>query len=116
MFHLDNTYTLTLLDATGYVCRTHKTSQTAFRGFGGPQGMIVVEDALDRIARTLGLAPEVVRQRNLYREGDRTHYGQEVKDAARLETIWACLLDTSDFAGRRAAIADFNAAHRHAKR
>ena len=54
---------------------THKTSQTAFRGFGGPQGMIVIEDILDRVARTLDLPAHVVRERNFYREGDATHYG-----------------------------------------
>ena len=53
MFHVDNAYLLPAVDVTGYVCRTHKTSQTAFRGFGGPQGMLVIEDILDRIARTL---------------------------------------------------------------
>ena len=45
------------LEVTGFVCKTHKTSQTAFRGFGGPQGMLVIEDILDRIARTLELPP-----------------------------------------------------------
>ncbi len=55
IFHVDNAYLLPAADITGYVCRTHKTSQTAFRGFGGPQGMLVIEDALDRIARTLGM-------------------------------------------------------------
>ncbi|HEY1340081.1 MAG TPA: molybdopterin cofactor-binding domain-containing protein, partial [Bryobacteraceae bacterium] len=52
MFHIDNTYHLPAVQVTGRVCRTHKTSQTAFRGFGGPQGMLIVEDVLDRIART----------------------------------------------------------------
>jgi xanthine dehydrogenase large subunit len=116
MFHIDNAYFIPAADITGRVCRTHKTSQTAFRGFGGPQGMLVVEDALDRIARTLRLPPEIVRERNLYREGDRTHYGQEVKDASRLAIIWRRLLETSDFATRRATIDAFNAAHPHARR
>ena len=88
LFHCDNAYLIPALDAAGWVCKTHKTSQTAFRGFGGPQGMIVIEDILDRIARTLDLAPHVVRERNFYREGDATHYGQPVKDAARIERIW----------------------------
>ncbi len=67
------------LEVTGFVCKTHKTSQTAFRGFGGPQGMLVIEEILDRVARTLGLPPERVRERNFYREGDTTHYGQPVQ-------------------------------------
>ena len=57
MFHVDNAYYLPAVEVTGFVCKTHKTSQTAFRGFGGPQGMLVIEDILDRIARTLGLPP-----------------------------------------------------------
>jgi xanthine dehydrogenase large subunit len=63
LFHCDNAYLIPALDATGWVCKTHKTSQTAFRGFGGPQGMLVIEEILDRIARTLGVPPHVVRER-----------------------------------------------------
>ncbi len=57
LFHCDNAYLIPALDASGWVCKTHKTSQTAFRGFGGPQGMLVIEDILDRIARTLAIHP-----------------------------------------------------------
>jgi xanthine dehydrogenase large subunit len=116
LFHIDNAYYLPNLEAVGRVCRTHKTSQTAFRGFGGPQGMAAVEDVMDRVARTLGFAPEVVRARNFYREGHTTHYGQAVKDASRIETIWRQLLATSAFHERRAAIAKFNASQPHARR
>jgi xanthine dehydrogenase large subunit len=116
LFHVDNAYLIPALDATGWVCKTHKTSQTAFRGFGGPQGMIVIEDILDRIARTLNLQPHEVRERNFYREGDSTHYGQPVKDAARIERIWTELKQSSEFHTRRAAIAQWNAANQHSKR
>lgn len=116
MFHADNCYFIPAISLTGYVVKTHKTSQTAFRGFGGPQGMLVIEDILDRIARTLGLPPEVVRERNFYREGDVTHYSQPVKDASRVSRIWEELKDSSEFAARRMAIADFNAKHPHTKR
>jgi xanthine dehydrogenase large subunit len=116
LFHCDNAYLLPALDAAGWVCRTHKTSQTAFRGFGGPQGMLVIEDVLDRMARTLGLDAHVVRERNFYREGDATHYGQQVKDAGRIALIWEQLKQSSGFNSRRCAIAEFNAAHAHRKR
>ena len=116
LFHCDNAYLIPALDASGWVCKTHKTSQTAFRGFGGPQGMIVIEDILDRIARTLGLPPEVVRERNFYREGDITHYGQPVKDAARIASIWTELKQGSAFEARKTEIERFNATHAHAKR
>jgi xanthine dehydrogenase large subunit len=116
LFHCDNAYLIPALDASGYVCKTHKTSQTAFRGFGGPQGMIVIEDILDRIARTLGIRPDLVRERNFYREGDVTHYGQQVKDAARIERIWNELKRSSDYEARLRDTEAFNAAHEFTKR
>jgi len=116
LFHADNAYLLPAADLTGYVCRTHKTSQTAFRGFGGPQGMLVIEEIMEQAARRLSLPPEVVRERNFYREGDVTHYGQTVKDAGRIQTIWTQLQQSSAFLERRRAIDDFNASHPHRKR
>ncbi len=118
MFHCDNAYYLPAAELTGHVCRTHKTSQTAFRGFGGPQGMLVIEEILDQAARRL--APrrrDVVRERNFYREGDTTHYGQPVKDAARIERIWRrAARYRAVSTARRDEIDRFNAAHPHRKR
>jgi xanthine dehydrogenase large subunit len=116
LFHCDNAYLIPALDAAGWVCKTNKTSQTAFRGFGGPQGMVAIEDILDRIARHLGLAPHVVRERNFYREGDATHYGQPVKDASRLSRIWNELKQSSDYEARLQEVAQFNATHKYVKR
>jgi xanthine dehydrogenase large subunit len=116
LFHCDNAYLIPALDAAGWICKTHKTSQTAFRGFGGPQGMLAIEDILDRIARTLGLEPHVVRERNFYRDGDVTHYEQTVKDAGRISTIWNQLKESSDFAARLKAVESFNSSHPHVKR
>lgn len=116
MFHCDNAYRLPAAEITGQICRTHKTSQTAFRGFGGPQGMLVIEQILDEAARRLGLPPEIVRDRNFYRAGDITHYGQPVKHAERIELIWRLLKESSQFAKRRHEIDCWNAHHPHAKR
>jgi xanthine dehydrogenase large subunit len=116
LFHCDNAYFIPNMDATGWICRTHKTSQTAFRGFGGPQGMLVIEDVLDRIARTLSLSPEAVRERNFYREGHSTHYGQAVKDASRIARIWSQLKESSNLAARRKEIERYNAGDPHCKR
>ena len=116
LFHCDNAYHLPAAELTGRVCRTHKTSQTAFRGFGGPQGMLVIEEILSQAARRLSLPAHVVRERNLYREGDTTPYGQVVEDAGRIATIWNQLKQTSRFADRLADIAAFNAQHPHTKR
>ena len=116
LFHCDNAYLLPAVELTGLICRTHKTSQTAFRGFGGPQGMLVIEEILDQAARRLSFPPEVVRERNFYREGDTTHYGQHVKDAGRIEIIWRRLKESSGFAQRRKDIDGWNARHPHLKR
>ncbi len=117
MVHVDNAYFIPDVRVTGLICKTHLASNTAFRGFGGPQGMLVGEEAIDRVARHLGLAPEVVRERNFYRAPDRntTHYGQPVVDN-HLDPLWAQLKREADFAARRVAIAEFNAQHRQVKR
>jgi len=116
LFHCDNAYRLPAADLTGRVCRTHKTSQTAFRGFGGPQAMLVIEEILAQGAARLSLPADVVRERNLYRQGDVTHYGEDVEGAERLGVIWSQLKETSDFDARSTAIAQFNAASEHVKR
>ncbi len=116
LFHCDNAYYLPNVEATGRVCRTHKTSQTAFRGFGGPQAMVAIEDILAQAAQRLSIAPDVVRERNFYRDGHTTHYGQPVEEADRIERIWQQLKATSDFDARRAGIVAFNAQHDEAKR
>ncbi|HYP78160.1 MAG TPA: xanthine dehydrogenase molybdopterin binding subunit [Polyangiaceae bacterium] len=116
MFHLDNCYLLSHVEVVGKICRTHAVSHTAFRGFGGPQGMLVIEEVLDRVARHLDVPPQLVRERNFYRPGDETHYGQPVKDADRIERIWTELQASSDFGARLAEISAHNAAHPHDKR
>ena len=116
LFHVDNCYRVEHLRVTGRMLRTHLPSNTAFRGFGGPQAMVVAEEIQDRIARTLGLPPEVVRERNFYAAGDRTHYGQLVADADRIRRIWRDLLASSRLLHRRQQVAAWNAAHAHRKR
>src|SRR5690606_13043950 len=116
LFHCDNAYNIPNLRVVGRVAKTHTTSHTAFRGFGGPQGMLMIEDAIDAVARATGLAPHVVRERNFYQEGDSTHYGQPVKDAERISRIWTRLTQTSQFGARWQAMQDFNAQHAHVRR
>jgi xanthine dehydrogenase molybdopterin binding subunit len=111
LFHLDNAYYVPACDFSGRVGKTNVVSHTAFRGFGGPQGMLVMEEILDRIARRTGLRPEEVRERNLYRgdgESNTTHYGQPLGDE-RIPVIWSRLLASSRFAERRREIDAFNA-------
>jgi xanthine dehydrogenase molybdopterin binding subunit len=118
LFHLDNAYYIPAVEFRGQVAKTNLSSNTAFRGFGGPQGMLVIEEILDRIARHLSLAPETVRERNLYRgkgETNTTHYGQEIENN-RIQTIWQTLKKSSALASRRKEIARWNASHPHTKR
>jgi len=118
LFHLDNAYYIPAVHVSGRVAKTHVTSHTAFRGFGGPQGMIVIEEIVDRIARRLGLPPEVVRERNLYHgtgETNRTHYREDIGDN-RIQDIWRQVLAKAQFAERRADVEAWNRAHPHMKR
>ncbi|MGP8022003.1 MAG: xanthine dehydrogenase molybdopterin binding subunit [Limisphaerales bacterium] len=118
LFHLDNAYFIPAVEFSGQVARTNLASNTAFRGFGGPQGMLVIEEIIDRIARRLGKAPEEIRERNLYRgrgETNTTHYGQEIEDN-RLEQIWHELKKSSVFEKRHAEIGQWNLDHPHRKR
>jgi xanthine dehydrogenase large subunit len=116
MFHADNCYLLPNVEILGRVCRTHHVSHTAFRGFGGPQGMVAIEEVMDRVARALGLPPDEVRARNFYAAGDRTHYGQEVRDADRIRRVWDEVRASSAFDERRAEIRRFNETSPHTKR
>jgi xanthine dehydrogenase molybdopterin binding subunit/xanthine dehydrogenase small subunit len=118
LFHLDNAYYIPNVEFSGRVAKTNLASNTAFRGFGGPQGMLVIEEIIDRVARVTGLAPEVVRTRNLYRgagETNTTHYGQEIEDN-RIQRIWSELTESSDLAARREQLRDWNNEHPQRKR
>jgi len=116
LFHIDNCYSVEHLRVTGRVLFTHTPSNTAMRGFGAPQAMVIVEDVIDRVARTLDLDPGQVRARNFYRPGDRTHYGQEVRGADRITRIFDELRAESDYDARHAEIQGHNATHVHEKR
>ena len=118
LFHIDNGYYVPALSVSGRVAKTNNVSHTAFRGFGGPQGMVVIEEILDRVARATGLSPTEVRERNLYRgtgETNTTHYGQPIGDD-RLERMWHALKKTSTFDARRREIDTWNAEHALRKR
>jgi xanthine dehydrogenase large subunit len=122
MVHVDNAYFVPDIEISGLIARTHLASNTAFRGFGGPQGMLVGEEVLERIARHLGLPAHEVRERNFYRpatdgnvDRNQTHYGQPVVDN-HLPALWTQLLRDSDFLARREAIDAFNAGSAQRKR
>ncbi|TDN68908.1 xanthine dehydrogenase molybdopterin binding subunit [Paraburkholderia sp. BL10I2N1] len=109
--HFDNAYYLSDVDIVALCCKTNTQSNTAFRGFGGPQGALVMEVMLDSIARQLKCDPLDVRLANFYGVGERdvTPYGQRVEDNI-IAPLTDKLLATSDYRARRAALAAFNAA------
>ena len=111
--HFDNAYWLPDVAMHGYSGKTNTQSNTAFRGFGGPQGAIAIENILDSIARALGREPLEVRQANFYgpsSSGQRkvTPYGQLVNDNI-IHELTAQLVASSDYHARRDAVAQFNA-------
>ncbi|MGH6902764.1 MAG: xanthine dehydrogenase molybdopterin binding subunit, partial [Geminicoccaceae bacterium] len=109
MFHADNGYYLPHVRITSHRCKTHTVSNTAFRGFGGPQGMMGIEKVIDAIARELGLDPLEVRRRNFYGAGrDVTPYHMRVQDNILPELI-AELEEGSGYLKRREEIRAFNA-------
>jgi xanthine dehydrogenase large subunit len=114
--HTDNAYWLPHVRLTGRIARTHKTSSTAFRGFGGPQGMLVIEDILGRCAPLLGIDPAELRRRNFYRTGQSTPYGQPVRHPERLHRLWEQVIDSGAVHARQQEVAAFNSEHPHTKR
>ncbi|MET9378250.1 xanthine dehydrogenase molybdopterin binding subunit [Streptomyces sp. NPDC002992] len=114
--HIDNTYWIPNARITGRIAKTNKVSNTAFRGFGGPQGMLVIEDIMGRCAPLLGLDPAELRERNFYQRGQSTPYGQPVVQPERISAVWEQVKDNAGIADRRREIAAFNAAHPHTKR
>ena len=114
--HVDNAYWLPHVRAVGYSCRTNKQSNTAFRGFGGPQGVLVMEDAIDRIACHLGRDANEIRALNFYgAAGDETPYGQKVEEN-HLARCWAEVKQAGEWEGRRAEVDAFNKANPVLKR
>ncbi len=111
MFHADNAYWMPTVHIASKRLKTNTVSNTAFRGFGGPQGMLAIEHVMDQIAWATGRDPLDVRYVNFYRPGENvTPYGMEVEDTDTLHNLVRILEETSDYRARREEIAGFNAA------
>lgn len=110
MFHADNGYYYPHCQIDGHRLKTNQVSHTAYRGFGGPQGMIMAEAMMDKIARKVGKDPLTIRKQNLYSDvtGNTTPYHMEVQDNVLHELI-ATLENTSEYWVRRESITKFNA-------
>jgi len=115
LFLSDNAYNVLNFRCRGRVCKTNRPSNTAFRGFGGPQGMAIIEAAVQRIAEVLGKDPADVRRMNMYVEGDQTHY-DKVLEKCHMHAVWDQCMKTSCYTERRAAAEKFNRENRFKKR
>ncbi len=115
LFHCTNTYFIPNVRATARSCRTNLPPNTAFRGFGGPQGMYVIEAAIAHAAETLGIPKRVIQQRNLLQDGDVFPYGQ-VAEQAQAHACWHDAIQRFDLNKIEAEAAEFNAANPWKKR
>jgi len=117
MLHADNAYYIPDVLVTGLIWKTNLPSNTAFRGFGGPQGMAVIENAIDRIARYLNKDAAEIRFLNFYRSGDHdiTPYGEKVENN-HLLSMYEKLVASSEYRQRRKETDEFNRLNEHLKK
>lgn len=106
LFHCTNTYRIPHVTATAYSCRTHLPPNTAFRGFGGPQGMFIIESAIQAAANQLGIRASVIQEKNLLNDGDELPYGQKVVSEAH--ACWNRAEELFDLKSIEATAARFN--------
>ncbi|HNX02355.1 MAG TPA: molybdopterin-dependent oxidoreductase, partial [Candidatus Cloacimonas sp.] len=107
IFHSENAYFIPDIRIRGYACKTNLPPNTAFRGFGAPQGIFVIESILDKIARQLKIDSLEIRQRNAYQNGQLTPYGQEITHS-QLNNIYAKLAEKTNYSMLKEEVAEFN--------
>jgi len=117
LLHIDNTYYLSNVSVENYLCKTNTSSSTAFRGFGGNQGMMVIENIIDNIARSLNKDPSDIRRRNFYQKEKKniTHYGMKIEDNV-IHEIFDKLVKTSNYKSRQLNIKKFNSNNKYLKK
>ncbi|KAK0660927.1 Xanthine dehydrogenase [Lasiodiplodia hormozganensis] len=114
--HIENCYNIPDAWIRGHVCRTNIHSNTAFRGFGGPQAMYIAEQIMYAIAEETGFDIDDLRVKNLYQIGDRTPFLQQIDVDWHIPTMLDQLKKSADFEARKAAIREFNRTHKWKKR
>jgi len=120
LFHVDNCYFWPNFRAAGHVCKTAQPVHTAFRGFGGPQGMAVTEHVIDHLALACNVPGDCLRRNNMYKVGDHTPFGMVMGESCsgkwNIPTMWDRLYQELDFPSRHAAIEEFNSKNKWTKR
>ncbi|KAI0376086.1 xanthine dehydrogenase [Hypomontagnella monticulosa] len=114
--HLDNCYNIPHAWIRGWVCKTNTVSNTAFRGFGGPQAMYFTESFMSVIAESLGIDIDELRIRNLYKQGDLTPFLQPIDIDFHISTMLEQLSANADYESRKKNVESFNSKSRYRKR
>lgn len=113
--HIDGCYLIPNVHVRGRLAKTNTVSNTAFRGFGGPQGMFIAESYMEEVADQLGMPVETLREVNFYKPHDITHFNQELKDW-HVPLMYKQVMTEADYPRRRSATTQFNATHKWKKR
>eukprot|EP00605_Chrysophyceae_sp_TOSAG23-4_P001631 GSChrysophyteH1.ASY1.ANO1.1791.1 assembled CDS len=115
LFHSDNVYQWPNQRVQGFVCKTNQPSHTAFRGFGGPQGMMLTEMVMAHLSKDSGIDLDTLKQMNFYKHGEFTHFGQTI-EYFNVPEMWTQVQSSADIAARKAAIAKYNSENKWKKR
>ena len=117
LLHIDNAYYLSDVSVENYLCKTNTSSSTAFRGFGGNQGMMIIENIVDSVARYLKKDPTKIRKVNFYQKNKKniTHYGMKIEDNV-INEIYSKLIKSSNYKNRRLNIKKFNLKNKYLKK
>ena len=117
LLHIDNAYYLSDVSVENYLCKTNTSSSTAFRGFGGNQGMMVIENIIDNVASFLRRDPAEIRKINFYQKNRKniTHYGMKIEDNV-INEIFSKLIKSSNYKNRRLNIKKFNVKNKYLKK
>ncbi len=117
LLHIDNAYFIPNLEVQNYLCKTNTSTSTAFRGFGGNQGMMAIENIIDNISRYLGKDPSEIRKKNFYKKNRRniTHYGMKIEDNV-INEIFNKLIKKSNYRKRYSEIKKFNLKNKYKKK
>lgn len=115
LFHATNSYYVPNVEVTAYSCKTHLPPNTAFRGFGGPQGMYVIEAAIARAADELGISAREIQANNLFKDGDEFSFGQVV-DHCMAENVFETYRNKYDYEAKAKEVEVFNKSSKHHKK
>ena len=113
--HIDGCYLIPNVYVRGRICKTNTVSNTAFRGFGGPQGMFIGESIMEEVADRLGMPVERLREINFYRPMEETHFNQAIEDW-HVPLMYQQVIDESEYQTRRDAVEEFNREHKWQKK